>query len=270
MDIEFKNNGVLVGDFPINLDATLDCGQAFRWEKEGGVRRGVVKGVPAFVEKTENGIFIKNIGKREFYDVFYDYFDIDADYDEILSVLKKDEFLLSLIKKYGVIRILNQEPWETLCSFIISSCNNIPRIKSIIEKMSEKFGEETGGFYSFPEASALSALNENDFGEIKAGFRTKYIIEAAKIISSGEIDLESLKKKPLSECEKELMKIPGVGKKIADCVCLFSLKRKDAFPVDRHIKRALEKYYPRGLPPEFNKIKGVAQQYLYKYSLDEK
>lgn len=265
MFVKSAENGITVLDFgEINLDITLDCGQAFRWRQNADLSwTGVARGIETTVSKTENGLNFYGITEKQFYDVFFDYFDLGRDYGEVLTKLKTDVRLAGAINEYGTIRILNQEPWEALCSFIFSACNNIPRIKGIIDRFCVNFGEKTRTSCSFPTPERIAELTIDDMQVLRAGFRTPYILSAARMVTDGEIDLESLKSKSLEECEKELMKINGVGKKVADCVILFSLKHADAFPIDRHIKRIMENLYPEGLPECTENIEGIAQQYMF-------
>lgn len=265
MFVEIAENHIEVSDAgDINLDITLDCGQAFRWKQnEDKSWTGVVKGIETTVSKTESGLCFYGITAQQFTDVFYNYFDFGKDYKKILIQLSQDNILKKAIDNYGTIRILNQEPWEALCSFIISACNNIPRIKGIIERLCENFGEKTESTFSFPSPEKIASLEINDLDIIRAGYRSPYLISAARMICNNEIDLENLKSQPVDACEKELMKITGVGKKVADCTILFGLGHIDAFPVDRHIKRICEELYPDGLPECINGYGGIAQQYMF-------
>ncbi|MBR5498480.1 MAG: DNA-3-methyladenine glycosylase 2 family protein [Clostridia bacterium] len=265
MFVKSAENFVEVSDFGnINLDVTLDCGQAFRWSKNNdGSWHGVVRGVETDVAVHNGALRFYNINEKQFYDVFYDYFDFGRDYDAILSQLKQDGHLAAAIEKYGTIRILRQEPWEALCSFIFSACNNIPRIKGIIERFCMNFGERAGDSFAFPSAEKTAELSLEELDVLRCGYRAPYILSAAKMISSGEIDLEKLKNEDIEECEKQLTRINGVGKKVADCTILFGLGHVDAFPVDRHIRRICENLYPDGLPECTKNYEGIAQQYMF-------
>lgn len=267
MFVQIDQNHIDVTDIgDINLDITLDCGQAFRWHRnDDNSWTGIVKGIETTVEKTADGLRFYGITAQQFTDVFYDYFDCGRDYGEIISRIAEDEKLRPAVTQYGTIRILRQQPWETLCSFIISACNNIPRIKGIIERLCENFGEKTKTGYTFPSAEKIASLEAEDLEVIRSGYRAPYIICAARMVASGEIDLDSLCNKTIEECEKELMKITGVGKKVADCTILFGLGHIEAFPVDRHIKRLCDNLYPDGLPESFNGIEGIAQQYMFHF-----
>ncbi len=271
MFVENAENYIEISDFgSVNLDITLDCGQAFRWHKDkDGAWHGVVRGVETAIEMSDDNLRFYGISQEQFYAVFYDYFDFGRDYGAILENLKKDHLLANAIDMYGTIRILNQEPWETLCSFIFSACNNIPRIKGIIERFCLNFGEETESSYSFPTVERTASLSEDDLAVLRCGYRAPYVLSAAKMIANGEVDLEELKKTELSECQKELMKIHGVGIKVADCTALFGLGHIEAFPVDRHIRRICENFYPCGLPECIKGAEGIAQQYMFHFQRTE-
>lgn len=265
MFVKTAENYIDVTDFgEINLDVTLDCGQAFRWKQNDDLSwTGVVKGVETTVRKITDGLRFYSITEKQFKDIFYNYFGLQLPYDEIIKTLSSDKHLAKAIEHYGTIRILNQDSWEALCSFIISACNNIPRIKGIIERLCEAFGEKTENSYTFPSAEKIASLTEKDLSIIRAGYRVPYILDAAKKVSNGEVNLLTLPFKTVEECEKELMKINGVGKKVADCTILFSTGHTEAFPVDRHIKRICENLYPDGLPECTKGIEGIAQQYMF-------
>ncbi len=251
-------------DTAINLDITLDCGQAFRWKQNSDRSwHSVVRGAETTVETTADGLRFYGITQQQFDDIFFDYFDLSRDYSQVLATLSSDKHLSEAINSYGTIRILRQEPWEALCSFIISACNNITRIKGIIDRLCENFGDRVGNSYSFPSAEKIASLSPCDLEVIRAGYRVPYIFDAAQKVADGTINLEALKHKTVEECEKELMKINGVGKKVADCTILFGLGHVEAFPVDRHIKRICDRLYPDGLPSCTKGIEGIAQQYMF-------
>lgn len=271
--VEFKNNNVYLNiEDGFDLPHTLDCGQAFRWiEDQNSVWRGAAFGKYLELEKLEDGtVVLYNTTEADFNNIWLDYFDLNRDYLEITKQISKN-CVLEKAAKYGYgIRVLNQEPWETLCSFIISQNNNIKRIKGIIERLCENFGEEKGGYYTFPTAEKLSALSVNDLAVLRCGFRAKYIIDAANKVSSGEVKLESLKNLPIDEARNELMKIVGVGPKVADCTLLFSLHHIDAFPKDVWIKRAMEVLFGGELPDCAKPYAGIAQQFIFFYARETK
>lgn len=265
------NNGVFVKiSDGVNLDITLDCGQAFRWVKnENGAWRGAVRGIETEIEEIDGGLLFHSITESEFYGVFYDYFDFGRDYTAILKSFKSDPLLKETAEHYGVIRILNQEPWEALCSFIISSCNNIPRIKSIIEKLCVNFGEKINNMYSFPSAERIASLDISALDVLRAGYRNEFIMDASRAAAEGRIDFEKIKTLDMDSARNELMTIKGVGKKVADCAMLYGLGFIDSFPVDRHIKRIEEQFYPNGLPECVKGYSGIAQQYMFHFQRTE-
>ncbi|NLL62633.1 MAG: DNA-3-methyladenine glycosylase 2 [Ruminococcaceae bacterium] len=259
--------------FSLNLNLTLDCGQTFRWEKnENGNWCSVVHG--KYIELSQNlnegSITFYNSSKKEIDKYWNHYFDLDRNYNEICSILSADKNINRAITEFPGIHILNQDPWEILCSFIISQNNNIPRIKGIIERLCENFGDfviekNDKKYYSFPSAKKLATLSIEDLAPLRSGFRAKYIIDAATKVASGEINLTSLKNLSLEEAETELMKIKGVGKKVAHCVLLYSCEQIDAFPKDVWVKRIMKEIYPNGLHPCTKGIRGIAQQYLFHW-----
>ncbi|MEG6571360.1 DNA-3-methyladenine glycosylase [[Clostridium] cellulosi] len=248
-------------------DVTFDCGQCFRWDKiDEGIWKGIALGRSLEVKKDGDWLCISG-AEKAMEPKLRKYFDLDRDYKPVLEALSADPVLKKAIKFAPGIRILRQEPWETLCSFIISQNNNIPRIKGIVSRLCENFGDKIGeNEYSFPEASRLAPLNEEDLAPLRSGFRARYILDAARRVVSGEIDFDALTYIPLADARKILMKIKGVGPKVADCVLLFGCGRLDAFPIDVWVKRVLARFYPNGFPEEFAKYGGIAQQFLFHYA----
>lgn len=268
MTVDFIDNDIVLNDVKcLDLDLTLDCGQAFRWEKqEDGSWSGVVNGVFLNILKKNDTVILKNTTKENFESIWIDYFDFNKDYVEICDTLKQDKLLAPTVDEYYGIRILNQDSWEALCSFIISQQNNIKRIKGIISRLCKTYGEEVcEGFYSFPSAQRLSTLTVEDFEALGTGYRAKYLEKLSKDVVSGKIDLKKIKALSLDEARKELLNIFGVGIKVANCALLFGFGFYDAFPVDVWMKRVME-YYPNGLPECFNGIGGIAQQYLFHWA----
>lgn len=268
MKVKYIGNDIVLGDIRcLDLDLTLDCGQAFRWEKqEDGSWSGVVKGVFLNISKTDNTVLLRNTTKENFENIWLDYFDFNKNYVKICDTLKQDSLLAPTVDEYYGIRILNQDSWEALCSFVISQQNNIKRIKGIISRLCKAYGDEVrNGFYSFPSAEKLSSLTVADFEELGMGYRAKYLEKLSKDVAGGKIDLEKIKALTLDEARKELLNIYGVGIKVANCALLFGFGFYDAFPVDVWMKRVME-YYPDGLPECFDGIGGIAQQYLFHWA----
>lgn len=269
MKIIFKDNNIELHEVQnFVLSETLDCGQAFRWsETEKDTWEGVAFGKFLKIRSNEGVVTLYNTNKEEFDLIWKNYFDLERDYAEILSVLSQNEILKTAGEFAAGIRILRQEPWEALCSFIISQNNNIPRIKGIVERLCENFGNEINdGIYSFPTAERIASLTLEDLAVLRSGFRAKYILDAAKKVASGEIVLEDLRSMPLDLARAELVKIYGVGEKVADCTLLFGLTHIDAFPKDVWIKRAVQKLFDGSLPECAKDYAGIAQQYIFHYA----
>ena len=250
----------------LDLHDTLDCGQAFRWrELEPDFWQGVAHGRILKIKKTPVALTLINTTQVEFEKIWRPYFDLDRDYPAIRRRLSVDPVLAAASEYAGGIRILRQEPFETLCSFIISQNNHIPRIKGIIGRLCGLLGEDLGGEFSFPSPEKMAGLTPFDLAPIRAGFRDAYLCDAAQKVASGEVDFSALEKLPLDEARLSLQKIRGVGPKVADCVLLFGLGRVEAFPVDVWIKRVLSDLYDGSLPAIAAPYAGIAQQYLFHY-----
>ena len=269
--VEFKNSNVYIsGIAEIDLAQTLNCGQAFRWEEQDGKWQGVAFGRFLELEIKDSVIILYNTTEEDFNNIWCDYFDLERDYGKIITEISTNE-ILKTASDYGKgIRVLNQEPWETLCSFIISQNNNIKRIKGIIARLCENFGEDMGGYYSFPTAQKIASLTLEDLSVLRSGFRAKYILDAATKVANGEVNLEILKELSVEEARNELMKIKGVGPKVADCALLFSHRHISAFPKDVWIKRAMEVLFGGELPKEAEKYAGIVQQYIFFYARETK
>ena len=252
---------------PLDLSLTLDCGQSFRWsENPDGSWHGVVRGksVDALIE--DGSLVISGDVNEEDRMMWYEYFDIGRDYETVCNRLKADKWLSEAVTAYPGIRILRQEPWETLCSFIISQNNNIPRIKGIISRLCAEFGDDAGnGDFSFPSAEVIAEKTAEDLAGLRAGFRVKYILDAARRVSSGEIDLKQISSMPIEQARTQLMKINGVGPKVAECALLYGFGRVEAFPVDVWVRRIMDELYPEGLPECTDGVQGIAQQYLFHW-----
>lgn len=252
----------------LDLSQTLDCGQCFRWKsQEDGSFRGVVHGRVVRVLLQDDTLVIDG-AKEADRAMWRDYFDLDLDYGEVKRELSAIHPTLAGAARYASgIRILNQEPFEALISFIISQNNNIKRITGIVDRLCENFGEPIGqGQFAFPTPERLAALTPDDLSPVRAGFRHRYMIDAAQKVMSGEIDLNALRTLPYEEARAELMKITGVGVKVADCVLLYGLHRLDGFPLDVWMKRAMAVLFPESEPSAFGRYAGIAQQYIFHYS----
>lgn len=268
MDIYNDKNKIVFKNIDtLNIALTFDCGQAFRWsQNEDGSWHGVAFG--RAVNISQNGTEITITGNVQNGDeaLWKSYFDLDRDYGAICEKLKADKYLKSAIDEYSGIRILKQDEWEALCSFIISQNNNIPRIKGIVERLCMTFGEDLGnGDFSFPSAETLAKLNIENLAPLRAGFRAKYIIDAAQKVAGGEVDLAKMRTCDMDEARNELIKIKGVGAKVAECTLLYGCGRVEAFPVDVWVRRIMAELYPEGLPQCTKGVEGIAQQYLFHW-----
>ncbi len=266
MNYEKSGNNIILKNIKsFNLENSLDCGQAFRWKKdENNIWSGIYKKSFLKIKQENEKIIFYNTNEDEFNNIWKKYFDLERDYEAVLKSYD-DKYLIEAVKKYDGIRILKQDEWEAICSFIISQNNNIPRIKGIIERLCENFGEKTEGGYTFPSFEVLADLKPSDLEVLRAGFRNKYIIDAAEKISSGEVDLEKIKSLPFAEGKAELLKIKGVGEKVAQCSLLYGFGKLEAFPEDVWVKRIISELYPDGLPECIKGTEGIAQQYLFHW-----
>ncbi len=267
-----------------DLDMIFDCGQCFRFERteNEGEYEGVAKGRYIRLLQSEKEITIYGSDEQDFNEIWKHYLALDCDYEQIRSDIADrfgdDPTIRSAMEAGLGIRILCQDPWETVCSFIISQNNNIPRIKKIISALCASYGEKILAadriYYSFPTAKALYDAGEEAIFALKTGFRAKYIYDAAKRVVRGELDLDGLLSCNTEELLCELMKVKGIGLKVASCAALFGFSRTDAFPVDVWVKRVIEKYYGDGLDiSSLGQYAGIAQQYLFyyeRYSVENK
>lgn len=250
----------------LDLGKTFACGQAFRIDETADGFAGVVRGRVLRIRADEGRYIFRGIGAAEFDRVVRPYLDLDRDYAAIEATFAEDPVLRTAARYGRGIRILRQEPFETLITFIFSQNNNIPRIRGMVRRLCENFGDRLeDGFYAFPRPQRLAALTADDLAPVRAGFRARYVIDAARRVCDGSLPLELLPSLPYPQARRLLMNVCGVGAKIADCVLLFGAGRMEAFPVDVWIKRACEQFYPGGQPPNFGPYAGIAQQYLFYY-----
>lgn len=249
---------------------TFECGQCFRWNAdENGVYTGVAYGQAARVKISDGGVYIYSEEANA--DLWRFYFDLDVDYESVRRSFCAGEYFERCSEFGRGIRILRQEPWEALCSFIISQCNNIPRIKKIVETLCISFGEpfEFDGevFYSFPSAERLAPLETEDLSGLRCGYRAAYIISAARDVCSGRVDLARLSNLEFDNAIAELKTMQGVGAKVANCAVLYGLHHMSGFPIDTWMKRALREHFPPDFDPAvFGEYAGLAQQYIFHYA----
>ena len=266
----------------------FECGQCFRWNlEEDGSYIGVVGKNVLNVRKFQNDIIIKGFCSDNIKDVIEKYFDLNTNYEEIKKELSEIDKNLKISIEYGKgIRILHQDVWEALISFIISANNNIPRIKGILERLSKKYGKEiiwnNKSYYTFPTPEELSKASIKDLRLLGLGFRDSRVYETTKMVNSKEIDLDKLQEiKDSNILREKLLKFPGVGPKVADCIMLFSMKRFEVFPIDVWVKRVMIELYFNNTEKiniknvhsnkkilelakeKFGELAGIAQQYLF-------
>ncbi len=273
------------------LKDIFECGQCFRWnEQEDGSYTGVIKNGIINVKKEDETITFTGICDKNIEEVVNEYFDLKRDYEKIKEQLGNvDEYLKTSIQYGKGIRILNQDLWETIISFIISANNNIPRIKGIIERISQKYGNEIKWngkkYYTFPTYEQLKDVTVQEYRNLGLGFRDIRLYETTQMILNKEVDLEKLKNNPnTQEVRNELLRLSGVGPKVADCILLFSdLKRFDVFPIDVWVRRVMNDLYIKEddetkvskvkieklAEEKFGDLKGLAQQYLFYWRREQ-
>ncbi len=264
----------------------FECGQCFRWHLEKDESYTIVAyGRILNVKKEGKDIIFSNTNIEDFKNIWYYYFDLDRNYESIKKELSKDPILKKAITFGEGIRILNQEIFETIISFIISANNQIPRIKKSIELISQNYGKLIGiykgkKYFSFPEPQVLANVTkENLEKNNKVGYRAKYIINTSKMINDKEVNIDNLYKIPTKKAKEMLMKFPGVGPKVSECILLFSLNKTEAFPVDVWVKRVMEYFYLKEIvklsdietyaKDKFGRLAGFAQQYLFYYAREQ-
>lgn len=247
-----------------DLEQTLDCGQCFRWKKqEDGSFVGAARGFAARIYQDGDEITVYSDADDGFWQ---DYFDLSADYEGMIASFSGVEQMKEPCRAAGRIRILKQDGWEAIASFILSQNNNIKRISGIIERFCESFGEEIAmGLYSFPAAERIAACTIEELAPIRCGFRARYLIDGARKVCDKTVDLEALYSLPIDDARAMLKQIVGVGDKVADCALLFGFNRLECFPVDVWIRRAVAEFFPDGLPDELLPYAGVAQQFIFHY-----
>ena len=267
------------------LKDIFECGQCFRWnEQDDGSYIGVIKNGVIQVKKDKKQITFTGMCDGNLQEIVEEYFDLNRDYEKIKKQLENiDEYLKTSIEYGKGIRILNQDLWETIISFIISANNNIPRIKGIIERLSQNYGSEIEWngkkYYTFPSCEQLKDITVQEFRNLGLGFRDIRLYETTQMILNKEVDLEKIRENPnTQEVRNELLKLSGVGPKVADCILLFSdLKRFDVFPIDVWVRRVMNDLYIKErdeskvsktkieklAEEKFGDLKGIAQQYLF-------
>ena len=249
------------------LAETLDCGQAFRWrQREDGSWEGVAGGRYLRLERRGKDIFLWGAGEEDF-PFWRRYFDLDRDYEALAALFRRNPPLRRAMDFCPGIRVLRQQPWETLCTFILSANNNIPRIRGIVERLCQGWGAPVPGtdLCSFPGPEVLTPLDEGALAPLRAGWRAAYLLDAARRVAEGRLNLEALDRLPTAEAEERLLAVKGVGEKVARCVLLFGYGRAECIPMDVWMKRVMAELYPKGLPAYLRPYGGIAQQTLFHW-----
>ena len=258
-----------------SLKQICQSGQCFRMRETGENTYALVAG-DRYLEVTQEGPIVNfHCSDAELICLWIPYFDLDSDYSRYINAVNpRDKYLSQAAEKGSGIRILRQDLWEMIITFLISQQNNISRIRRCIETLCVHYGEkktaENGTeYYAFPTVTALAGASEEELRNLGLGYRARYIAETARTIEQGVISLDKIRGMSYyRQAKKELMRLCGVGEKVADCICLFSLHHMDAFPVDTHIHQVLEKHYKRGFPNRrYHGMRGIMQQYIFYYEL---
>jgi N-glycosylase/DNA lyase len=264
----------------------LECGQCFRWKlEEDGSYTIVAKNRILNVKNDGDKVIFDNTNLKEFEEIWIKYFDLERDYGVIKSKLKEFDKYLDESTDFGWgIRLLQQDAWEMIISFIISSNNRIPMIQKAIKNLSEKFGQYIGEYkgekyYSFPDIKSIVEAPIEEVRECRTGFRDKYIKQTSKDLSELEKDIFEYENFTTDECKEILLNFSGVGPKVCDCILLFGMQKYDTFPVDVWVKRVMEEFYVEenmSLPKirkfaidKFGDLSGFAQQYLFYYAREK-
>ena len=272
-----------------SLNHIFECGQCFRWKKEDDESyTGVFKNSVINVEKENDIVTFRGVCEKDIKEVVNEYFDLNTDYEQIKNTLSKvDSYLAESIKYGNGIRILNQDLWEVIISFIISANNNIPRIQKIIERLSKQYGNKIiykeKEYYTFPEKEQLAKASIDDLRNLGLGFRDKYVYETTRKIINGDINLEELgSMQDTNKIREILLTLPGIGPKVADCIMLFGMHKFNVFPIDVWVRRVMNELYIKNedetkinkkqieklAKEKYKNLAGIAQQYLFYWKRD--
>ena len=260
-----------------DLEATLDSGQAFRWRRVAQGWEGIVHGRWVRIESNTSALEVFWHGPKAFERELREYLRTDIDLDAIVSTFPEDPLMRQSVLAFPGLRILRQDPWETLISFILSSAKQIPHIRDLVERLAQSFGDPVANrpdLRAFPSAESLASTSESDLRGLRLGYRAKYVAAASRMVATGVVELGGLNALTMREARDRLTSIPGVGIKIAHCVLLFAYDFPQAFPVDTWIRKTLERGYPDRFPGPaarleaqvhdyFGPYAGYAQQYLF-------
>lgn len=257
-----------------DLGQICKSGQCFRMYQESDNTYSVIAGNRK-IRVSQQGKVVDFFCEEDEFEQFWNhYFDLESDYASYIERINPSDTYLVQAAAFGSgMRILKQDLWEVIVSFLISQQNHIGRIRRCIENICYRYGEQMEDvqgekYYAFPRPEALAVLGDDDLKACNLGYRSKYVVRTAQSIASGEIDLEAVSRMAYQDARDELLKLFGVGEKVADCICLFALHHLQAFPVDTHIRQALQAHYKRGFPHRrYQGVQGVIQQYMFYYEL---
>ncbi len=271
----FAQNAFETSARGMNLEATLFCGQSFSWQHDSGSYIGMVEDMAVKLSQEGDILRIQNISGQPLTaqqkEYWLRYFTLDIDYNALHNAFAQNKQLAACVGYEPGIRMLRQPFFETLICFIISQNNNIPRINGIVQRLREGFGTNVAeGVYAFPQARQLAQLEVEQLQPLRAGFRAKYILDAARRVADGRLQHSQLTQLPTEEARKQLLEIYGVGQKVADCVLLFGLQRWEVSPMDVWMRRAMQQLFEQGMPECAKGYEGVAQQYIFHYARTEK
>jgi len=286
MDYIVKDGKVVLNVKDFCIEQILECGQCFRYERIDKKKYIVIANNKILIVQQVDNKLELYCSEKEYKDIWRTYFDLERDYSSIKKKLSDmDEYLKEAIEDKSGVRLLRQEPWEVLFSFIISQNKNIGHIKILVEEISKTYGTYIGNYngkdyYSFPNVDQLVNVTEDELRELKVGFRAPYLLDAIKKVSSKEVDLKIIESMTYEEGLKSLTQIKGVGKKVADCTLLFGYGKYEVFPTDVWVKRVMEYYYFKEekkireidefAKEYFGGLAGFAQQYLFYHARDKK
>lgn len=270
---------------PFDLERTLRCGQSFRWKKLGDWWYGVAYEKTLKVKQVDDELLFQTFPEGADPSFAENYFRLDDDLPHLLSRISKDDYIKAAIRSFTGLRIIRQQPWECLISYICATHINIPAIKNIILNLSRRFGKKMAfnhhDFYTFPKPNALANADIEQMKECKLGFRAERVLETAKIIHDEKLDLEALRNMGYEHARSRLLSLPGVGPKVADCVLLFALDKLEAFPVDVWVRRTILEHYSNHFtsvfinkmrkrkspaPREYEDISLFGRRYFGKYA----
>ncbi|MCL2216563.1 MAG: DNA-3-methyladenine glycosylase 2 family protein [Defluviitaleaceae bacterium] len=276
--VQFGKDTILTGVSHFDLAQTLDNGQAFRWsrceaenETTAVTYTGIAHGRRLDLTFADSALILKNVPLDEFESTWKIYFDFSRSYAQLRNHLSENAAMTQALEFSPGLRLMRQDPWETLISFILSQNSNIPRIKKMISALCENFGKTLPcGGHAFPPPEILATLTPSDLDPIKSGYRAAYVIDAARRATDGSVNPYTLCEKTSDEIHAALLQIHGVGPKVAECVLLYGFGRIERFPLDIWMKRVMSALYPHGFPNEILPYSGIAQQFLFHYARTNK